>query len=54
LEIILYSYSLIRSGSYAKEFLKSYSGYLETDGCQGYNNLLWIKGVLAVHISGDT
>ena len=43
LEIILYSYSLTRSGSHAKEFLEGCSGYLETDGCQGYNNLPDIK-----------
>ena len=54
LEIILYSYSLTRSGSYAKEFLEGYSGYLETDGCQGYNNLPGIRVVPAGHISGDT
>ena len=33
--IILYGYSPIKSGSYAKEFLKGYSGYLEADGYQG-------------------
>ncbi|EOS20898.1 hypothetical protein C806_04706 [Lachnospiraceae bacterium 3-1] len=37
--IILYGYSPTRSGSHAKEFLEGYSGYLETDGYQGYNNL---------------
>ena len=35
--IILYGYSPTRSGSHAKEFLEGYSGYLETDGYQGYN-----------------
>lgn len=54
LEIILYSYSLTRSGSHAKEFLEGCSGYLETDGCQGYNNLPGIRVVPAGHISGDT
>ena len=43
LEIILYSYSLTRSGSHAKEFLEGYHGYLETDGYQGYNSLSDIK-----------
>lgn len=42
-EIILYGYSPTRSGSHAKEFLESYSGYLETDGYQGYNNLPGIR-----------
>ena len=42
-EIILYGYSPTRSGSHAKEFLEGCSGYLETDGCQGYNNLPDIK-----------
>lgn len=37
--IILYGYSPTRSGSHAREFLVGYSGYLETDGYQGYNNL---------------
>ena len=42
-EIILYGYSPTRSGSHAKEFLEGYSGYLETDGYQGYNNLPGIR-----------
>ena len=42
--IILYGYSPTRSGSRAKEFLEGYSGYLETDGYQGYNHLLGIRG----------
>lgn len=41
--LILYGYSPTRSGSQAKEFLDSYSGYLETDGYQGYNSLPGIK-----------
>ena len=41
--IILYGYSPTRSGSHAKEFLEGYSGYLETDGYQGYNNLQGIR-----------
>lgn len=41
--ILLYGYSPTRSGSYAKEFLKGYHGYLETDGYQGYNGLPDIK-----------
>ena len=42
-EIILYGYSPTRSGSHAKEFLEGYSGYLETDGYQGYNSLSGIR-----------
>lgn len=41
--LILYGYSPTRSGSQAKEFLDGYSGYLETDGYQGYNSLPGIK-----------
>ena len=41
--IILYGYSPTRSGSHAREFLKGYHGYLETDGYQGYNGLPDIK-----------
>ena len=41
--IILYGYSPTRSSSHAKEFLEGYSGYLETDGYQGYNNLSGIR-----------
>ena len=41
--LILYGYSLTRSGSHAKEFPEGYSGYLETDGYQGYNNLPGIR-----------
>ncbi len=41
--IILYGYSPTRSGSHAREFLKGYHGYLETDGYQGYNSLPGIK-----------
>ena len=42
-EIILYGYSPTRSDSHAKEFLEGYSGYLETDGYQGYNSLPGIR-----------
>lgn len=42
-EIILYGYSPTRSCSHAKEFLEGYSGYLETDGYQGYNSLPGIR-----------
>ena len=41
--IILYGYSPTRNGSHARKFLEGYSGYLETDGYQGYNNLPGIR-----------
>ena len=41
--IILYGYSPTRSGNHARKFLDGYSGYLETDGYQGYNNLPEIR-----------
>lgn len=37
--IILYKYTETRAKYNAKDFLGYYSGYLETDGYQGYNNL---------------
>ena len=37
--IILYKYTETRAKYNAKDFLGDYSGYLETDGYQGYNNL---------------
>lgn len=37
--LILYRYTETRAKSNAKEFLKGFSGYLMTDGYQGYNNL---------------
>ena len=46
--IILYGYSSIKSGSYAKEFLKGYSGYLEADGYQGYNDLCRVSAAALV------
>jgi len=41
--IILFHYSPTRSGDVAKEFLKGFNGYLETDGYQGYNKVSGIK-----------
>lgn len=35
--IVLYRYYKTRAGANAKEFLKGFSGYLMTDGYQGYN-----------------
>ena len=53
-EIIRYGYSPTRSGSHAKEFLEGYSGYLETDGYQGYNSLPGIRRCSCWAISADT
>jgi len=41
--IILYNYQKTRSGSCPKEFLKGFSGYLQTDGYNGYNSVENIK-----------
>ncbi|MDT8719756.1 IS66 family transposase, partial [Clostridium sp. 19966] len=43
--IILYDYQKTRSGSCPKEFLKGFSGVLQTDGYQGYNSVENIKHV---------
>lgn len=37
--IVLYDYQEGRSGRYAKKYLAGYSGYLHTDGWQGYQQL---------------
>ena len=41
--IILYGYTETRAKYNAVEFLKGFSGYLETDGYQGYNDLPGIR-----------
>jgi transposase len=41
--IILYNYTETRAKANALSFLKGFSGYLETDGYQGYNNLPNVK-----------
>ena len=41
--IVLYDYQKTRSGSCPKEFLKGFSGYLQTDGYSGYNSVENIK-----------
>lgn len=43
--IILYDYQKTRSSSCPKEFLKGFSGFLQTDGYQGYNKVENIKRV---------
>ena len=40
--IILYGYTPTRGGYNAEEFLEGFSGYLETDGYQGYNKVAGI------------
>ena len=42
-EIILYGYTETRARYNAEAFLKGFSGYLMTDGYQGYNNLPGVK-----------
>ena len=37
--IVLYEYQAGRGGDYAMEFLKGFSGYLQTDGYSGYNKV---------------
>lgn len=37
--IVLYDYHSTRSGYCPKEFLKGYSGYLESDAYDGYNKV---------------
>ena len=41
--IILYDYQNTRSGSCAEKFLQGFSGYLQTDGYDGYNKIKNIK-----------
>ena len=41
--ILLYHYTEARAKFHAASFLQGFSGYLETDGYQGYNNLPDIK-----------
>lgn len=41
--IILYDYQKTRSGSNAEKFLEGFSGYLQTDGYDGYNKVKNIK-----------
>lgn len=41
--IILYDYQKTRSGSCAEKFLEGFSGYLQTDGYDGYNKVKNIK-----------
>lgn len=43
--IILYDYQKTRSSSCPKEFLKDFSGFLQTDGYQGYNKVENVKRI---------
>lgn len=43
--IVLYDYEEGRSGSYAKEFLRDFSGYLHCDGWGGYDKVENVKRV---------
>lgn len=41
--IILFQYTKTRSGEHAAEFLQGFTGFLETDGYQGYNKVTGVK-----------
>lgn len=43
--VVLYDYEEGRSGDYAKDFLKGFSGYLHCDGWSGYDKVEHIKRV---------
>ena len=43
--IILYDYQKTRAGSCPRDFLKGFSGYLQTDGYTGYNSVENIKRI---------
>ena len=43
--IILYDYQKTRSSSCPREFLKGFSGFLQTDGYQGYNKVENVKRI---------
>jgi transposase len=43
--VIIYQYHERRSGQVAKEFLKNYTGYVQTDGYLGYDFLEQIGGI---------
>lgn len=42
-KIVLYHYTPTRNGDHAAEFLEGFSGYVETDGYQGYNKVPGIR-----------
>ena len=43
--IVLYDYQRTRSSTCPKEFLKSFSGIIQTDGYQGYNSVENVKHI---------
>lgn len=45
---VLYQYHPSRSGEVAREFLKDYCGYVQTDGYAGYNELSGVVGIVQV------
>ncbi|MDP4178620.1 MAG: IS66 family transposase [Bacillota bacterium] len=50
--VILYDYQKTRSSTCPKEFLKGFSGVLQTDGYQGYNQVENVKRIYCLsHIS---
>lgn len=50
--IILYEYTQGRSGDYAKNFLRGFSGYLHTDGYAGYHKLASQEGEEKITLIG--
>jgi len=45
---VLYQYHPSRAGEVAREFLKDYCGYVQTDGYAGYNELSGVVGIVQV------
>jgi transposase len=46
--VVLYQYSRTRSSSFVNDFLDSYSGFLQTDGYDGYNAIGEKEGIVHV------
>ena len=42
---VLYRYEPTRSGDTAKEFLRGFNGYLQTDGYTGYHKVRWVTHI---------
>jgi transposase len=45
---VMYQYHPSRAGEVAREFLKDYRGYVQTDGYTGYNELSNVEGIVQV------
>lgn len=46
--IIIYKFAMTRAGSVAEEFFNNFSGFLQTDGFSGYNNLITKNAIIHV------